>query len=193
MTTYAKQLHRRYYLNKIIVQKFSLQSLSLALVISSAIFLVACSPKFNWREVRGTESPFTVLLPAKPASVSREMTLNGIMLNMHMTAADVDGISFAIGSAQVSDTSKIPGVLDAMQQGMLKNIHGVPEKQFAQTGTLPAKDVVAYGTLANGQPVKFVGRFVAHGTWVYQIVIIGKEKSLTPEVVDTFMTSFKTN
>jgi hypothetical protein len=121
------------------------------------------------------------------------MTLNGIVLKMHMTAADVDGVSFAVGSANVTDASKIPGVLDAMQQGMLKNIQGVPEKRLAQTSDLSDKDVVSFGKLANGQPVKFVGRFLAREAWVYQIVIIGKEKSMTPEVVDTFMTSFKTN
>ncbi len=175
------------------MQKFPIQSLVIALSITLAINLAACSPKFDWREVRGTESAFSVWLPAKPASFSREMTLNGVALKMQMTAADVDGISFAVGSAKVSDASKIPGVLDAMQLGMLNNIHGVPEKQSSPGSDHSSKDLVAYGKLANGQPVKFVGRFLTRGAWVYQIVIIGKDKSLTPEVVDTFMTSFKTN
>lgn len=179
------------------MQKFSLQSLVnalfIALSIPVVILLAACSPKFDWREVRGTESAFTVWLPAKPASFTREMTLNGVALKMQMTAADVDGVSFAVGSAKVSDASKIPGVLDAMQQGMLNNIHGLPEKENTQLSNLPGKNLIAYGKLANGQSVKFVGRFLAQGAWVYQLVIIGKEKSLTPEVVDTFMTSFKTN
>ena len=179
------------------MQIFSIRSLVKALLVALGIILAlslaACSPKFDWREVRGTESAFTVWLPAKPASFSREMTLNGIALKMQMTAADVDGISFAVGSAKVSDTSKIPGVLEAMQQGMLNNIHGVPEKKSSPASDHSAKDIVAYGKLANGQPVKFVGRFLAHGAWVYQIVIIGKDKSLTPEVVDTFMASFKIN
>jgi hypothetical protein len=175
------------------VQKFSLQSLVIALSSTLAINLAACSPKFDWREVRGTESAFSVWLPAKPASFSREMTLNGVALKMQMTAADVDGISFAVGSAKVADASKIPGVLDAMQLGMLNNIHGVPENESSPASDHSSKDLVAYGRLANGQPVKFVGRFLSRGAWVYQIVIIGKDKSLTPEVVDTFMTSFKTN
>lgn len=157
------------------------------------IFLTACSPKFDWREVRGTESSFTILLPAKAATFSRDMVLAGVAIKMQMMAADVDGVSFAVGSAKVSDTSKVSAVLDAMQQGMLNNIHGVPEKENNSAGTPPAKDVVAFGKLANGQPVKFVGRFLARGAWVYQIVIIGKEKLLTPEVVDTLMTSFKVN
>lgn len=177
------------------VKKLHIKSLSikpiLLPIISVAFFLAACSPKFDWREVRGTESPFAILLPAKPAIFSRDMVLAGVKIKMQMVAADVDGVSFAVGSAKVSDTNKISGVLDAMQQGMLKNIHAVAEKEKSAASGLSDKDIVAYGKLANGQPVKFVGRFVSRGAWVYQIVVIGKEKALTPEVVDTFMTSFK--
>jgi hypothetical protein len=178
---------------KFIVKKLCIKSLIVAPIVTLTILLTACSPKFDWREVRGTESPFIVLLPAKPASFARDMTLNGISLKMQMTAADVDGVSCAVGSAKVTDASKIPGVLEAMRQGMLNNIHGVPEKNSSSGIDLSSRDVVSYGKLANGQPVKFVGRFLARGAWVYQIVIIGKEKMLTPEVVDTFMTSFKIN
>jgi hypothetical protein len=175
------------------VNKLCIESLIALPIVTLTILLTACSPKFDWREVRGTESPFTVLFPAKPATISREVTLNGVVLKMQMTAADVDGVSFAIGSAKVTDASKIPGVLEAMQQGMLNNIHGVLEKNSGSGSDATNSDVVAYGKLGNGQPVKFVGRFLARGAWVYQIVIIGKEKTLTPEVVDTFMTSFKIN
>ena len=175
------------------VKKFCIKSLSATSIITLVILLAACSPKFDWREVRGTDAPFTLLLPAKPATVSKEMVLAGVEIKMQMMVADVDGVSFAVGSAKVNDTSKIPTVLDAMQQGMLKNIHAVPEKENNAASAVFAKDIVAYGKLSNGQPVKFVGRFVARGAWVYQIVIIGKEKMLTPEVVDTFMTSFKIN
>ena len=180
---------------KLTVKKLCSKSLSLSPIITPiitlALLLIACSPKFDWREVRGTEAPFTILLPAKPDTVSRDMLLAGVEIKMQMMAAEIDGVSFAVGSAKVNDASKISGVLDAMQQGMLNNIHAVAEKENSAASTLSAKDVVAYGKLANGQSVKFVGRFMARGAWVYQIVIIGKEKMLTPEVVDTFMTSFK--
>jgi hypothetical protein len=171
------------------VQNSLIKLSSIVFAVATAVVLSACSPKFDWREVRGSDSPFTVLLPAKPASFSREMLLDGVALTMQMTAADAEGVSFAVGSAKVADASKIPGVLGAMQKGMLNNIHGSLANEPHQN----SKDIVAYGNVANGQPVKLIGRFMSRGAWVYQIVIIGKEKSLTPEVVDTFMTSFKTN
>ena len=94
-----------FYLIIVSIHSFKLAAVALALT------LAACSPKFDWREVRGSEAPFSILLPAKPASISRELKLDGVLLKMQMTAADVDGISFAVGSGKVEDVSKIPGVL----------------------------------------------------------------------------------
>jgi hypothetical protein len=154
-----------------------------------AFSICACSPKFNWREVRGVDAPYSILLPAKPASFSREMQLGGVTLQMHMTAADAGGVSFAVGCAKVEDASKIPAILAAMKTGMINNIHGTAATEGQQSDS----DIVVSGTLENGQAVKLTGRFVARGAWVYQVIVLGPEKALTPEVVDTFMTSFKIN
>jgi hypothetical protein len=151
------------------------------------VTLMACSPKFDWREVRGTDAPFTVLMPAKAASFSRLMELDGVNLNLHMTAADAGGLSFAVGYAKVNESNKIPGVLAAMQAGMLKNIRATSSKPRQSDGS----EIEAIGQLQNGQTVKLLGRFVARGNWVYQVVIIGPEKALNADVVDTFLTSFK--
>lgn len=174
----------------IIFHFFSVQTTLFKFAVIALVWtLTACSPKLDWREVRGTDAPFTVLLPAKPASFSREMELDGVRLNLHMTAADADGISFAIGYAKLDDAGKSAGVLTAMKAGMLKNIQANTSKELNQSGT----DIEASGTRQDGQAVKLVGRFVARGNWVYQVVLIGSAKALTPEVVDTFLTSFKPN
>lgn len=164
-------------------------SLRLLIAIAAGIALSACSPKFDWREVRGSSAPFTVLLPAKPSTFTREMELGGVKLQMQMTAADAAGVSFAVGCARVDDAGKVPEVLAAMRTGMLKNIQGVPTAQNPPD----AERLEAIGTLPNQQPVKLVGRFLARGPWVYQVVAIGAQQALTPDVLDTFMTSFKVN
>lgn len=148
---------------------------------------MACSPKFDWREVRGVDAPFTILMPAKAASFSRPMTLAGLTLNMQMTAADAGGVSFAVGYSKVLDVSKIPEILASMQAGMLKNIQATSSQPHSQDGS----EIEALGQLQNGQAVKLRGRFVARGNWVYQVVIIGPEKALSAEIIDTFLTSFK--
>ena len=155
------------------------------------VFLIsACSPKFDWREVRNEEANFVVLLPAKPASYARDIHLEELKVNMKMQAAQVDEISFAVGFVHVDATMDSAKLLAAMKNGMLKNIQGA-QINNEQNGN--ASWITAQGKLANGGNVKMIAQFVAKGPWVYQVVILGNEKQLTPEVVDMFMGSFKMN
>ncbi|WP_394780904.1 hypothetical protein [Undibacterium sp.] len=163
--------------------------------------LAACSPKLDWREVHGADAPYTALLPAKPTSFSREIDLHGIKMTMNMMAADVDGTTFAIGSAKLPDNAQALAALEGMKEGMLKNIAGnitSDKKGDASAATTNGSrqtrsyDVEAHGSLQNGQPVVMAARFVASDQWVYQAVIVGNEKVVTRDAIDTFMTSFKT-
>ncbi|MCU6434174.1 hypothetical protein LPB67_10375 [Undibacterium sp. Jales W-56] len=160
--------------------------------LGCALLLCACSPKFDWREVRGSDAPYSVLMPAKPSSHSRSMQLEEVRLTMQMTGADAEGISFAVGSARVDDASKIPAVLAAMKSGMLNNIHGSITSEKAGS-TMQGNELEARGNLQNGQPVVLAAKFVTRGPWVYQVIIMGREKAVTRDVIDTFMTSFKIN
>jgi hypothetical protein len=83
---------------------------------------LACSPHWNWREVKSNDAPFTVLLPDKPASHSRNIVLNDMEVTMLMTAAEVDGVNFAVGSIQLPDKTKTEAALNAMQFALIKNI-----------------------------------------------------------------------
>lgn len=174
---------------------FNLRGLFLLLSLT----LIACSPKFDWREVRNVDAPLMVLLPAKPASHSKEIDLDGIKVKMTMIAADVDQLSFAVAYAEVGKDelnglikeNRQKQALKAMQTGMLNNIQG----RISQQNSLKApKDTIqADGKLANGQSVKLVARFMAVGPWVIQAVMIGNEKAFTPEVMDMFFGSIKFN
>lgn len=126
-------------------------------------------------------------MPAKPASLAQTIKLNDVDVTMQMSAADVDGISFAVGYVKIPGTSQAETILAAMKQGMLKNIHANITKETQQNGD----EIEAIGQLPNGDSVKLVARFVARNGWAYQAVIIGKSKAIKPEVIDTFMTSFK--
>lgn len=158
-----------------------------ALLLASLLLLNACSPKFDWRDARGSNAPFSILMPGKPLTDSKDMQLEGINLKMDMLAGEVGGISFAVGSTKVEDAGKTGLVMEAMKKGMIRNIQGTPETT-RNTGT----DMLEVrGKLRNGQPVMMVGRFLARGPWVYQIIMLGQEKDMKQDVIDTFMTSFK--
>ncbi|AKZ64947.1 membrane protein [Herbaspirillum hiltneri N3] len=164
---------------------------SVALLALFACALTACSPKYNWREAHGEKIQFTVLLPAKPASFTRQIDLDGLPVSMTMTAAEIDGVTFAVGAAELADAAQTPKALEAMRVALINNIGGAPVP-----ATIPGKpagdrtvDVVAAGT-AGGRPVRLMARLLARDKRIYQVLIVGPEKSIEAEHAETFFTSF---
>jgi hypothetical protein len=165
------------------------------LIAAGVLVLSACSPAYDWRSVRGADAPFVALFPAKPISYSRSVNLDGMQLVMTMTAAEVDGVTFAVGTASLPDPAKVQAALHAMKNALVKNIGGTirHEKSTASPGSLiPAIDIQAVGAPgAAKEPRLLFARFTAKGQWVYQAVVIGREKAVPEDAVDTFFTSFK--
>ena len=162
------------------------------IITCSLAMLAACSPKYNWREAHGDKVQFSILLPAKPASFSRQIDLNGMPVMMTMTAAEIDGVTFAVGAAELSDTAQTPGALESMRTALINNIGGT-----ARDTPVPGKadgnhalDVSAVGVV-RGQPIMLMARLVAKDKRIYQVLIVGGDKAVTPENIETFFTSFK--
>lgn len=174
--------------------------LKITLVIS-LLALAACTPKYDWRQVRSADAPYTVMLPAKPATHTRPITIDGAEVAMIMTAAEVDGTVFAVGTAELPDAAQAQSTLAAMKVAMLKNIDGQIklDKTTASgtgTGQMTVNDVEAVGP--SGADSKnasrmLVARFVAKDKWVYQAIVVGPEKAMSREAIDTFLASFKVN
>jgi len=154
-----------------------------------ALALGACDPKFNWREVKGKNPPFTVLLPAKPASLTRPINLDGLKVDMTMTAAEVDGVSFAVGAVQLADAAQAQAAARAMQTAMVNNFHGTAKPLERATDPM---DIEASGTPAAGAPgMLLIGHFAAAGNRAYQVIVVGPEKEVSREQAATFLASFK--
>jgi hypothetical protein len=153
----------------------------------------ACNPALNWREVRGGDAPYTVLLPAKPDTFARAVDLNGLAVEMSMTAAEVDGVSYAVASARVPDARQRTAALAAMQEAMLRNIGASQpqERAVVLEGGAPALEVTARGHAgASKRAVMMHARFAQHGERVFQAVALGPADALTPEAAETFLESF---
>lgn len=179
-----------------------LKSISIILI---ALGITACTPKFDWREIRNADAPFIATFPGKPATHSRDIELDGIKVKLHMTAADVNQLSFAIAYAKIENNDKSlqaqqqQRALSAMQAGMLKNIQGTIVQASTSSGansshhSSPKNTITAIGKKQNGQAIKMLARFTQHGPWVMQIVMMGEEKAFTPDIADMFFDSIKLN
>ena len=154
----------------------------------AAALLTGCSPTYNWRDYTSSDGSFRVLFPSKPSTHTRSIDLGGIRVEMTMTAAEVEGTTFAVGTAVAPDPALAQATLPAMRQALLRNIGA------ADTGAAPDEKgrlaVDATGT-GNGQPVRLAGRFEARGSRFYQVIVLGKRSAVAQEQVEQFLTSFK--
>lgn len=165
-----------------------------AFAMAALLALGACSPTYNWRESSDNGAHFVVLLPGKPASVTRQVDLDGPKVDMNMTAAEADGATFAVGTAELPDAAAASRALDAMAAALLGNIGGKPQAAPTLPGGTESDDrtldLDARG-VAGGRPVRLVARLVARGKRVYQVLVVGRENAVTAENIETFFGSFK--
>jgi len=76
-----------------------------------------------------------------------------------------------------------------MKAQMVRNVGASNSKETTKDGAFL---VEAHG-VQNGTPMLLHARFQAQGKRAYQVVVMGKEKDINTEIVDTFMSSFKVN
>jgi hypothetical protein len=165
----------------------------------TATLLAACNPTYNWRDYSSPDAPFRVMFPDKPSVHKRSIDVGGLQVEMTMTAVDVDGTTFAVGSAQAPDAARAAAAVGAMRTALVRNIGAtvIKEKSSAAATASGANstqttsiDIEAKGT-QKGVPMKLVGHFEARDKRFYQVIVMGKEKSLSPEQTDQFISSFK--
>ncbi len=178
---------------------------------ASLALLGACSPKFDWREVRSTADAYAIALPGKPQVVTRDVEVpfaaGPQKLSMTMTSAGVGGTMFAVGAAQLPpaltrDETAVRGAMAFFRDGLLRNI-GVKEPAKESTpGALASRTVTLRGATAfdaRGQlgrpgekpsPARLAARIYVVDDRLYQIVAMGSAEELPDAEIETFFTSF---
>ena len=172
-----------------------------AALISAALALSACSPDYNWREIRPVDGGYHVMLPARPASMSRQINLDGLPVTMTMSGARVDEQRFTVGAAVLPDDD--PATREkataAMRAAMVRNIDGresaladvqVPVLDGAgrTKATQPGVRIDATGRHGE-RPAHMSAQFVARGRRAWQVVVIGPAPD--PEHARQFLDSFR--
>src|SRR3569832_336237 len=132
----------------VVMLKFTYPWQRLLSIALTACALLACTPAHDWREVRGANAPFTVMLPAKPAVQTRQLELAGMQVTMTMTAAVADEVTFGVASVQLPNPAGVMPALEAMKNALVSNIDGSIRKQTqapSSYGPGPAFDIDALG------------------------------------------------
>ena len=160
----------------------------------------ACSPTFNWRELRVDGTPLVALMPCKPESATRPVPLGGAgaaPAELHMHSCETGGLRFAVAWADVGQPAQVAPSLAAWRSASLQAIRVVPppvddpSTQWGVTvaGAPAAQGVSAQGQDPQGQPVQTRAAYFAQGTQVYQAAVYGAK--LSDEAVDGFFAGLR--
>jgi hypothetical protein len=163
----------------------ALRGLVCVSILSAA--LPGCSPKYNWRDYASPDAAYRIMFPAKPGTFTREIDLDGLRVPMTMTAAEVDGATFAVGTAQAPDAARAQKALDAVRTALVRNIAGRVTRE-RRTGA--ASDIEASGAV-NGVPMRLAGHFETRDQRLYQVIVMGRADKMPDEQVEQFLSSFK--
>ena len=172
---------------------FSLAALS---CLAAIVSLAACSPAYNWREVRPDNTRLSLLLPCKPDKAQKVVPLGGRATTLSMLGCDAAGATFAVAVADVGDAGTAALVLEQWQSLTLANMKAVP----ATREVLPLKilglpagasvsRVAARGQRIDGSAVAGQAAYFAQGSQVFQVVMYAPK--ITPEAADTYFSSLK--
>jgi hypothetical protein len=168
------------------------------LAVLIALGLAACSPTFNWREVRSETSTLVALLPCKPDDATRAVDFAGEPVRLDMLSCDTGGAMFAIGHVDVRDPQRAAALLAAWRAATLANFRATvsTEMPFAPKGSLAlaqSSRITATGQRADGAAIKLDAAWFAQQTGsrvqLFQAIIFANK--IGQGVSDTFFSALK--
>lgn len=169
-----------------------LRTIAAALVAGWA--LAACSPTFNWREVRAEPTALKAMLPCKPDKGARNVPMAGREVSLQVIGCDTGDATFAVMFADLGDASRAGEVLAQWKVASLSNMRATSSREtpFRPPGGLAlpqSLQVAASGVRADGSKVESQAAYFAHGSQVFQAVIYTGQ--LKPEVAEPFFSGLK--
>jgi hypothetical protein len=94
-------------------------------MVGVGFIMLACTPKYDWRDVRHDEARWKATFPGKPVEVSRSLTLpdTNAVVTLTLRSAKIDNNLFAVG--WIANTAK--NTAGHLEAAMLANIAAAPE------------------------------------------------------------------
>ena len=155
----------------------------------------ACTPTFDWREVRPDGSGVVALFPCKPVSHAREVALAGAPIKMTMAACSAGNAVFAVAFADVGEPGRVAPALAELRNSAARNLgisNAVEARPITIDGMTPnvqAGRVTLAGRRPDGTAVQEELAVFARGTTVYQATVLGT--AADAGAVETFIAALK--
>lgn len=135
-------------------------------------------------------SGLVAMFPCKPASHARRLTLAGADVEMTLYACSAEGVTYAVGFADVGQPQRVGDALGELAAAAARNIGGSAGTRGAalriegMTPNARAGRTSIKGALADGRRVEESVAVFARGTRVYQATVVGP--TIEIETAETF-------
>lgn len=161
-------------------------------VFAAALFaLAACSPTFNWREVRADSTALKAMLPCKPDRAVRTVPMAGRQVELKVLGCEAGGATFAVLTGDIGDPLRSGAVLAQWRAATLANLRSgagaAQDRPFLPAGAMALPQslrVSAAGQRADGSKVESQAVYFARGSRVVQAVIYADQ--VPAEAAETF-------
>ena len=171
-------------------------------LLAALIFLIACSPKLDWRTVQAPQERYTALFPGKPDKLERRIPYLDQELLQTLEAVKIDDDIYSVSTIQLpanqsASSSKLLAQLQANLTDRAKASGGnvTVEDAFYKTvdrQRLATKDyfldLKTNSKLQQLMRVRWITRVSPTGdTWIYQVAILHANASA--ENANTFFSA----
>ena len=156
--------------------------------------LVGCSPALDWREVRPADTGAQLLLPCRPASHARELSLAGEKVRWVLYACRAADTTWAVAWAELSDPARMAPALAELKASAAANVGAarlepLPGRTPGETPHPQSGRFAVSGRLPDGQAVRGRVALATRGLAVMQATALGPRPDEV--ALDTFLDSLR--
>ena len=181
-------------------------------LLAALVFLVACSPKLDWRTVQSPQERYTALFPGKPDKLERKIPYQEIELPQTLEAVKIDDDIYSISTIQLpaNQSASLSKLLSQLQANLVDRAKAsgsevIIEDAFYKTTDKqrsPTKDyfldLKSNGKTQQQMRVRWINRVAPNGdNWIYQISVLHANAGasnvktfFTKEEYENFFTDF---
>lgn len=156
-------------------------------LLATFFFLIACSPKLDWRSVQAPQERYTALFPGKPDKLERRIPYLDQELLQTLEAVKIDDDIYSVSTIQLpaNQSASLSKLLSQLQANLIDRAKAsggdvTVEDAFYKTTDrqrLPIKDyfldLESNGKSQQLMRVRWINRVALNGDiWVYQISVL---------------------
>lgn len=158
-----------------------------ATLLAALVFLVACSPRLDWRTVQSPQERYTALFPGKPDKLDRRIPYLDQELLQTLEAVKIEDDIYSVSTIQLpaNQASSLSKLLAQLQANLIDRTKAsggdvVVEDAFYKTADKQRLSTQDYfiDLKSNGKSqqlmrVRWINRVASNGdSWIYQISVL---------------------